>query len=1003
MRRRSSTFSPSLALIGLVAVALVLGLHLDYETWLGVPTGASIELIADLGETPQGGSPRLLSGRDVLPWALTAVVALGLALLVWRRRHALRVLSAGARVQATAAANRWTLGHDVRATAPGARVADLEHVLDIAALLLIGLDRQGHVQIINQRGCEVLGLDRGRILGRDWVESFLPVRERETMRVILDQVVAGAADQVTGIEGTVLRSDGTERLIEWRKSRLRDRRGRVIGVLGSGTDITERKHAERALSYLVTLETILVEASRSLVAAPADAVGPLVENALGAVARRMGADRAYVFVLSRDGTSMRNTEEWSATGLGLGRVDAPSVPTSLIPRWMDTLRHGDDIRIDDVGGLPETWRVDREQLEQLEVRAVAATAIRTAGRLSGFVAVEMLSGPYVWRDAEMRALGFLSDLIGGAFERRRNELKLLESRRQLEEIALYDPLTRLPNRRLLAERMSEAVTEARENGCLLAVCYLDLDGFKLINDTHGHKAGDRVLVTVASRLRGCLREADTVARLGGDEFVFLMSRLQSLADCAALLERVLAALAQPVLINGHVLSVTSSAGVALYPHDTGDAETLLRHADHAMYQAKQQGRNRYQLFRGEEGPSDQAHRPELLRIREAIEGEELRLHVQPQVHMSSGRVVGVEALVRWQHPDRGLLPPGEFLPLIEGDALLQQLDWWVMNRAVRWLGQWQESGLDLTMSLNLSACSLQDAGFIAGLQELLTQHPSIAPSRLLLEIAESEGLRDVETTASVIQACAVLGVRFALDGFGNGYASLTDFRCLPVQTVKIDQTAVRDILRSRDDRNLVQGVIGIARAFQRELIAEGVESAAHGLLLMDLGCEFGQGFAVADPMPPERLASWIAAYVPPCLWHRRTSVDWSAADLVLLSMEAVHRDWVDRVVRCRLADGSTKTLPELQPESCDFGRWYLNDGRIRYGELTAFKVLDALHRRVHQEACLMLEVEPTDRDSESEAIARLMRERDGFIAAIHVLQRQVLQGRHEWADVHPST
>lgn len=990
MSRRSPTPSPPTALIALVAVALLLAPHIDSEDWPGLPAGARLGLVAGPAETAQVWSVRLQAWGGVPSSILTAALALGFAVLA-RRRLASRGRSPGGAAQSPGADNRWRLGRDVRVSAPGARPADLEQILDGAGLLLIGLDRHGRVRIVNQRGCDVLGLEHARIVGRDWVESFLPPRERDSMRAILAKVISGATDQMTVTEGTVLRPDGSERLIEWRNSQLCDRKGRVIGVLRSGTDVTERKQAERALTYLVTLETVLVEASRSLVAAPADAVGPLVENALGAVARRMGADRAYVFLLSRDGNSMRNAEEWSATGLGIGRVEAPSVPTSLIPRWMETLRHGEDIRIDDVGRLPETWRVDREQLEQLEVQAVAATAIRNAGRLSGFVAVEMLNGPYVWRDAEMRALGFLSDLIGGAFERRRNELRLLESRRQLEEIALYDPLTRLPNRRLLAERMDQAVMDAREHRHLLAVCYLDLDGFKLINDTHGHKTGDRLLVSVASRLRGCLREADTLARLGGDEFVLLMGRLQSIADCASLLERVLTALAQPVVIDGQVLSVTGSAGVALYPHDAGDADSLLRHADQAMYQAKQEGRNRYQLFRSVEGQCDRSRGPELLRIRQAIDGEELRLHVQPQVHMPTGRVVGVEALVRWQHPERGLLPAGEFLPLIEGDALLRQLDRWVMERAMAWLAQWQESGLDLWMSLNLSASSLQDPGFVVALQELLARHPSIGPSRLLLEIVESEALRDVATTASVIQACAVLGVRFALDGFGNGYASLTDFRCLPVEIVKVDQTAVRDILRSPADRNLVQGVIGIARAFRRELIAEGVESAAHGLLLMDLGCELGQGFGIAEPMPPERLAAWIEASVPPSLWSSRTSVDWSAADLVLLGMEAAHRGWVESLVRYRSGGSSARALPELEPEACDFGRWYLDEGRNRYGGLTAFEVLDELHRRVHQHAGLLLEVDPADRDGESEAIARLLSERDRFIAALRALQRQVLQ------------
>ncbi|QVL51124.1 MAG: EAL domain-containing protein [Thiocapsa sp.] len=946
------------------------------------PEGPLLYLVLDLAAAEHAERLRLLSWAGVLPWALSVLLALGLAVLLKRYP------GASSRTASEPNARDADPLADSGSDPVDGRIDNLDPILDIAAVLLVGMDPEGRVQLVNRKCCEVLGLDREQIVGRDWADSFVPEREREQTRKILARIT-NDDDALVAVEGTLLCADGSERLIEWNNSRIRDRAGRVIGGLGSGTDITERKQAERALSYLVTLETVLVETSRSLVAAPADAVGPLVENALGTIARRMGAERAYVFVLSRDGATMRNTQEWTASGLGLAGAGAPPVPTSLIPRWMETLQHGDDIRIDDVTKLPETWRVDREQLEQLEVRSVAAVAIRVAGRIGGFVAMEMLSDTRSWRDSEMRALGFLGDLIGGAFERRRNEQKLLDSRRRLEEIALYDPLTRLPNRRLLAERMDEAVVRAREQGLLLGVCYLDLDGFKPINDTHGHKMGDRVLVTVASRLRGCVREDDTVARLGGDEFVLLMNHMESLSDCAALLERVLAALAQPILIDGHSLAVTGSAGVTLFPRDAGDADTLLRHADHAMYQAKQQGRNRFQFFKAVKDQPDQAHKLELVRIREAIEGHELRLHVQPRVDMRSGQVVGVEALVRWQHPERGLLPPGEFLPLMEGDELLHDLDWWVMDRALALLVQWQDAGLDLTMSLNLSACSLQDTGFVAALQEVLARYPSIDPARLLFEIVESEALRDIETTASVIRACAVLGVHFALDGFGNGYASLTDFRCLPAQVVKIDQTVVRDILRSRDGRSLVKGVIGIANAFQREVIAEGVESAAHGLLLMDLGCTLAQGYGIADPMPPERLASWIEGFRPPQLWSDRPAVDWSSEDLALLGLEAVHRDWVNRLVRHISTDTATRA-PELRPELCDFGRWYLGSGQARYGEMPSFRALDALHRQVHRQAEQLLALDRLDREALNDPIAQLLQERDGMVDGIRLLQAEVL-------------
>jgi hypothetical protein len=227
-----------------------------------------------------------------------------------------------------------------------------------------------------------------------------------------------------------------------------------------------------------------------------------------------------------------------------------------------------------------------------------------------------------------------------------------------------------------------------------------------------------------------------------------------------------------------------------------------------------------------------------------------------------------------------------------------------------------------------------------------------------------------------------------LDGFGNGYASLTDFRCLPAQVVKIDQTVVRDILHSCDGRNLVKGVIGIANAFQREVIAEGVESAAHGLLLMDLGCTLAQGFGIADPMSPEQLDSWIKGFRPPRLWTDRPDVDWTTEDLSLLSLEAIHRDWVNRLVR-HVCTGTPASPPELQPELCDFGRWYLGTGQARYGEMPSFRSLDALHRQIHLSAGQLLALDRLDRESLTDPITKLLQERDDMVASIRSLQAEV--------------
>lgn len=460
------------------------------------------------------------------------------------------------------------------------------------------------------------------------------------------------------------------------------------------------------------------------------------------------------------------------------------------------------------------------------------------------------------------AIGMVEDIT----DRKRSEQALRDSQMRLESLAYYDTLTQLPNRRLFSDHIQQEMAIAKRRGTLLAVCYVDLDGFKPINDRLGHKVGDELLVSVAKRLKSELRMEDTIARWGGDEFALLLSDLSSAEECATMLERLLATLATPHMLNGQSVVVTASVGVTLYPEDRNDADTLLRHADHAMYLAKEQGRNCYHLFDPEEDRRVHVYRERLERIQKAIENDELTLHFQPKVSMSAGSVQGVEALVRWQHPERGLVLPGDFLPLLKGNDLLITLDWWVMHSALMQMEKWREEGLDLQVSINVSAKFLQQDQFIERFKTLLEEHSKIQPELIELEIIETEAIEDLDVVSDTINQCLALGISFALDDFGTGYSSLTYFRRLSAAVLKIDQSFVRTMLDDNDDLNIVKGVIGLAQAFQRDVIAEGVETEEHGIELLKLGCRVAQGFGIARPMPPGELPDWISRYTPPDSW-----------------------------------------------------------------------------------------------------------------------------------------
>jgi diguanylate cyclase (GGDEF)-like protein/PAS domain S-box-containing protein len=435
-------------------------------------------------------------------------------------------------------------------------------------------------------------------------------------------------------------------------------------------------------------------------------------------------------------------------------------------------------------------------------------------------------------------------------------------RERLERQAHYDELTRLPNRARLTQLLGEALAASDREGHLLAVCYIDLDHFKEINERYGRSAGDRLLVELAARLRSALRAhatwSDVAARLGGDEFVLLL-RAETVEEARLAVERVLRVIAQPYTLDPQAepTVMTASVGATVFPLDHSDPDTLLRHADHAMYGAKQAGRNGYLFFDAEHNRKTEERVLALGRVQEALDNHELRLYFQPKVDLRRGTVLGAEALLRWEHPEHGVVPPGQFLPLIEHTGLSARVGDWVLAQALDQLDRWIEQGLDLSVSVNVSARHLQEPDFVQRLAELLARHKRSLGPRIELEVLETAALADVGYTSMLLERCAALGVRVALDDFGTGYSTLTYLKRLPVQVLKIDRSFVHNMLNDTQDRAIVEGVISLARTFSCVAVAEGVETPAQARTLLEMGCEVGQGAGIASPMPAADLPRWI--------------------------------------------------------------------------------------------------------------------------------------------------
>ena len=611
---------------------------------------------------------------------------------------------------------------------------------------------------------------------------------------------------VTDYPLTIRHASGRITEVLYNASVYRDEEGRVLGVFAAARDVTERNKAESSIQAA----SVFTYAREGIIITRPDGT---ILNVNDAFTRITGYGREEVLGKNpRLLSSGRHDKEFYAA------------------MWRDLIEKGH--------WYGEIWNRRSNGVVYVEMLTITAV-VGSDGKTEHYVAL-------------------FTDIT-----------TLKEHQGELERMAHFDALTNLANRLLLSDRLRQGMVNAERRARTLAVAYLDLDGFKTVNDQHGHETGDRLLIALADRMKKELREGDTLARIGGDEFVAVLIDLADGGASVPLLKRLLEAAAQPVQLDGLSLQVSASIGVTFYPQAQPiDADQLLRQADQAMYQAKLSGKNRYHVFDDVHDSRIRVHNDSLERIRAGLHEHEFVLHYQPKVNMRSGQVIGAEALIRWQHGERGLLAPATFLPAIEDDPLAVILGEWVIEAALRQVQVWQAQGLDLPISVNVGAHQLQQPDFVERLRAILAAHPQVNPSYLKLEILETSALKDINKISRLIESCGQLGISFELDDFGTGYSSLTYLRRLRVSTLKIDQSFVRDILGDADDMAFLQGVIGLASALKRQIIAEGVETVEHGTLLLQLGCDLAQGYGIARPMPAAELPAWVKSWRPDAAWSR---------------------------------------------------------------------------------------------------------------------------------------
>ncbi len=432
-----------------------------------------------------------------------------------------------------------------------------------------------------------------------------------------------------------------------------------------------------------------------------------------------------------------------------------------------------------------------------------------------------------------------------------------EYKAKLEYIALYDYLTGLPNRSLLTQKIEKLISFYEKENLSFALCYLDLDEFKSINDSFGPEIGDELLKKVAFRLRDYIGEDGILGRIGGDEFIIILEKISSRELLENKLYKILSILSERFLMKEEIdISVYASIGVTIYPEDESNADSLLRHADIALYNSKQKGKNTFHIFDPQTDKDYKQKQERFFAVKKAFENKEFTLFFQPIIDLQTYRVVGAECLLRWIHPTRGIIPPSEFIPTIENTDLTTPMGEWILEQSFAYLRKWKQRGFHFSLSVNLFSKHLQSSGFYEFVYRLVHKNPDVPIQLVKLEILETTAMEDIENVTSILEECKKLGMDIVLDDFGTAYSSLTYLKRLPTGSLKIDQSFIRQMLEKKEDLAIVKGILGLAKEFQRTVVAEGVETGEQAKILQEMGCQFGQGYYFSKPLAEEDFLKW---------------------------------------------------------------------------------------------------------------------------------------------------
>lgn len=701
-------------------------------------------------------------------------------------------------------------------------------------------DKNGKIIFINKAFSQIYGYEPQEVMGKSY-ELF----GGERMSLKTDEPC----------EFVHQRKGGKEVPVSLSRSVLQDDNGSEIAVVEVVRDVTKRRQAEQALQYRVRFEKVITTLSTLFIYLSPDEIDSGINIALQTIGEFTQADLSYVFLLSEDQTIIEDIYKWDASGVESQVNPFKRLSTDCLPWSIEQLSNFEDICIHRLADLPSEAANDHHLFQTLGLRSMLAVPMVYGHALIGILGLVSIRAEKDWSEDVVSLTRIVAELFANAFERKR-------SNAALHYQAFHDALTGLPNRALFAQRLASCIERSKSQGdYLFAVLFLDLDRFKVINDSLGHQAGDHLLITTARRLEACVRAGDTVARLGGDEFVVLLAGLQDVSDATYVADRIQEKLALPIGINGHQAFTTASIGIFLSSlGGYTEPRDILRDADVAMYQAKIQGKAHYQIFdvpMREQAVSRLNLEAEL---RQAVERQEFQVFYQPIVSLASGRISGVEALVRWQHPKRGLLSPPEFIPLAEETGLIIPIGEWVLHTACVQNEIWHLEGyssLRLRIAVNISVGQFQQQNLLEMIRQTINE-ANIPPGVLELEITEEIALmKDFEASLAVLNELKSMGIRISIDDMGIGYSSLRYLKYFAFDSLKIDRSFIHGITSDSRDQVITTQIIAMAQSLDLNVVAEGVERADQLTFLKSKKCDEIQGYLFSRPLPSEKMTQLL--------------------------------------------------------------------------------------------------------------------------------------------------